>query len=470
MRARADVSGAMGRRRSGILPILTAAGIAIAMPSYGQDAKANVPASLWTRDSLTGDWNGERTSLTERGVTVGLSEVAEVLGNATGGQKSGTVFTGRAELDVDLDLDKLVGWKGATIHVNGFQIHGRGLTADTLGGNLFDPSNIEATRATRLFDAYLEQSLFDDTLSIRLGQIAADDEFLISDYAGAFINGTFGWAGIMAADLPNGGPAYPLATPGVRIKWTPSKSFTWQTAVISGDPAGSSVGDDDPQRRNHDGLTFSLDKDVFVISEVGYSVAGDLPASFKLGGWYHSGKFDDQRYDSDGDLAAVSGADLYQRRGDYGFYAVADKLLWREDGTEGQGLGAFFRIGGAPGDRNLVPFYFDTGLNYTGLFEGRDSDILGLGFAFAKISDRARAYDRDYNDANPLATRPVRDFEAALELSYSYVAAPWWTIQPDVQYIIHPAGFSADPNADASLPAAAMKDALVIGVRTAIQF
>ena len=138
--------------------------------------------------------------------------------------------------------------------------------------------------------------------------------------------------------------------------------------------------------------------------------------------------------------------------------------------VSGQGLGAFLRIGAAPGDRNLVSFYFDTGLNYTGLFEGRDSDVFGLAFAFAKISDRAADFDKDYNGANPAAARPVRDYEAAIELSYTYVAAPWWTIQPDLQYIIHPAANSADPEADPALPAPAMKNAFVLGVRTAIQF
>jgi porin len=449
-------------RRRGVLPVLAAAGLAVAIPGYAQEA-----ASAWTRDSLTGDWGGHRTALTERGITLGVSEVAEVLGNTSGGQKTGTVFTGRAEFDLDLNLDTLIGWKGASVHINAFQIHGHGLTADTLGGNLFDPSNIEATRAARLFDAYIEQTLFGDALSIRLGQIAADDEFLTSDYAGALINGTFGWAGIMAADLPNGGPAYPLATPGVRVKWSPSASLYWQTAIFNGDPAGDC--DDDAQICNPDGLTFATNKHAFAISELGYTFGGDYPGTIKVGAWYHSGKFDDLRYDADGDLLAVTGGDAYQRSGNYGFYAVIDALLLHED-SEGQGLGAFLRVGAAPGDRSLVPFYFDTGVSYTGLIEGRDNDVVGLAFAYGQISDRARSFDRDYNAANPSAMRPVRDYEAAFELSYSFVAAPWWTIQPDVQYIIHPAGHSADPDADAALPAPAMKNAFVIGVRTAIQF
>jgi porin len=460
MKARADDAAKLWRR---VLPIIA---IVAAVPSYGQDAATVGSVSIWGSDTLTGNWGGLRTQLTDRGISLSASEVAEVLGNTSGGHKTGTVFTGRAEFDLDLDLEKLAGWHGATIHANAFQIHGRGLTADTLGGNLLDPSSIEANRATRLFDAYLEQSLFDNALSIRIGQIAADDEFMLSDYAAVFMNGSFGWPALAASDLPHGGPGYPLSTPGVRVKWT-GTDFYWQTGVFNGDPAGHCDGD--PQVCNDNGLTFAADNDVLVISEIGYTITGDLPATFKLAGWYHSGAFADLRYDTNGEPIAVTNSSPYLRRGNYGIYASVDKRLWREGANEAQGLGGFLRVSAAPGDRNTVSFYFDTGLNYIGLFEGHDSDILGLGFAYARISDRARSFDRDYNRANPSATRPVRDYEAAIELSYSYVAAPWWTIQPDIQYIIHPAGFSADPNADPTLPAPAMKNAFVLGIRTAIQ-
>lgn len=459
MKARTDEAAKLWRH---VLP-LAAAVLVAATPGFGQDAAAG---SIWARDTLTGSWGGLRTQLTDRGVSLSASEVAEVLGNTSGGLKTGTVFTGRAEFDLDLDLEKLACWPGATIHVNALQIHGRGLTSDTLGGNLLDPSSIEAHRAIRLFDAYLEQSLFDNTLSVRLGQIAADDEFMLSDYATVFMNGSFGWPALAAADMPQGGPGYPLSTPGVRVKWA-STDFYWQTGVFNGNPAGHCDGD--PQICNDNGLTFATNNDVLVISEVGYTIAGDLPATLKLAGWYHSGNFADLRYDADGDPIAETNGTPYLRRGDYGVYASIDKRLWREDGNEAQGLGGFFRVSAAPGDRNAVSYYFDAGLNYIGLFEGHDSDILGLGFAYAKISERVRDFDRDYNLANPSATRPVRDYEAAIELTYSYVAAPWWTIQPDIQYIIHPTSLSANLNGDQTLPMAAMKNAFVIGIRTAIQ-
>ncbi|MBU3725204.1 MAG: carbohydrate porin, partial [Burkholderiaceae bacterium] len=52
-----------------------------------------------------------------------------------------------------------------------------------------------------------------------------------------------------------------------------------------------------------------------------------------------------------------------------------------------QGLNAFARVTYSPQtSRNLVTWYFDTGLAYIGLFDGRPEDIIGLGFAWAKFT------------------------------------------------------------------------------------
>src|SRR4051794_6698762 len=89
-------------------------------------------------------------------------------------------------------------------------------------GNLMTASGIEALPSTRLYELWLEQKFFDDTVALRAGQLAADTEFLVSQYATLFVNATFGWPAITAADLPSGGPAYPLATPGIRLKVAPT--------------------------------------------------------------------------------------------------------------------------------------------------------------------------------------------------------------------------------------------------------
>jgi porin len=59
----------------------------------------------------------------------------------------------------------------------------------------------------------------------------------------------------------------------------------------------------------------------------------------------------------------------------------------------------------------------------------------------------------------------VRSEEVVFELSYQAQLAPWWIIQPDVQYIVHPGGHTAGSN-----PTVAIKHAAIIGVRSTIKF
>ncbi|MBL26717.1 MAG: hypothetical protein CMM50_04090 [Rhodospirillaceae bacterium] len=239
-------------------------------------AESDLP--LDDRDTLTGDWGGQRSAMVESGVEIGVEYIGEMFGNVSGGVDEGSVYTGRAELAVGLDLETLLGWRGATIFANGYQIHGRSIASDYLGGNLLPPSNIDAGPSTRLFNLWLEQSLLDDRLAIRIGQIAADDEFLGSDTAGTFLNGTFGWAATTANNMTEGGSAYPLAAPGVLVRGNPTDSVTVLAAAFAGDPTG-------PNNRNEAGTTFSLAGGVLYLAEVKYEtdMIGGLPGTYSIG-------------------------------------------------------------------------------------------------------------------------------------------------------------------------------------------
>jgi porin len=460
---------------------LSAALVGWAFCAIAQDAPASAtdqpPASphaggFWERDLLTGDWGGTRTDWENRGVRLGANYTGELLGNISGGVRRGAIYEGRLELLLNLDLEKAVGWSGATFHVNAYQIHGRGLSANDLGNNLLVVSNIEAERTTRLFDLWLQQELLDGLLSIRVGQLAADDEFIVSQYAANFVNATFGWPGITSANLPSGGPAYPLATPGVRIKLAPTSQLSVLAAVFNGDPAGPGLGT--PQSRDASGTAFRVNDDAFAIAEAAYAInqgkdAKGLPGTYKVGGWYHSGRFADQRFDSAGrSLADPAGSGIPAlHRGDYGLYAVMDQMVWLKPGTEDQGLGVFLRLGGSPSDRNQVDFYADGGINYKGLLPDRGSDVLGLGLAYARISDAARGLDRDTRFFSS-SSRPIRDYEMALELTYQAKVTPWWTVQPDLQVIFHPGGHVPDPTDPSGLRP--IRGAVVAGIRTTIAF
>ena len=424
---------------------------------------------LMTRGALLGDPWGIRSTLIAHGVSIGITETSEGLGNATGGLQRGAIYEGLAAATLNIDTGKLLGLDGGTISISAYQVHGRGLSANNLD-NLSTISSIEADRSLRLFEAWYEQSVFAGKAAIRIGQQAADQEFLISQYGTLFINSQFGWPTLPGVDLPSGANSYPLGTPGVRLKLQPTDALTALVAVYNGDPAGKGTGD--PQIRDAGGTRFDIDDGVFVIGEMQLAInqgkgQHGLPGAYKIGAYYNSNAFGDQETDNQGRSLADPGSDgnaLLHRR-DWGVYAVMDQLLWQHGNGADKGIGLFGRIVGTRGDRNLVSLYVEGGLTWKGMLPGRPDDSLGMAVGYTQISGRARQLDRDTAFFSG-ETYPVRDAETVIELTYQAPVTPWLSLQPDAQYVIHPSGGVPDPDDAVRL----IGDEAVFGLRATIAF
>jgi porin len=454
------------------LTFIAAASLGAAASGAQAEDKPDAPQSFWQREKLTGDWGGARTALKNKGVDIAINYIGETLSVLSGGINRATSYEGRLEFTVDTDLDKLIGWSGASTHVTVFNIHNSGRNAADNVGSIADPSNIDALPTTRLFTAWFQQNFANNTISIRLGQLAGDDEFLTSETAAGLINGTFGWAGILAANMTNGGPAYPLATPGARLQVKPTERLTILAAVFSGDPAGRNCMDD-AQVCNRHGTTFSFAGGALWMGEAQYAInaeknATGLPGVYKLGFWFATTEFPDQRFGVDPatglivSLADPSMPDPLNHRGNWGIYAVVDQMIWRN----GQSSVNFFMRGGvSPSDRNLLSYYIDGGVGIKGPFAGRPNDKLTFGVAHAKISGDAAGLDRDTLAANG-PPYPIRNHETVFELSYIAQITPWWTMQPDLQYIVHPGGNVPHPGD----PTVTVGNAFIAGVRSTFTF
>src|SRR5258708_12117347 len=68
--------------------------------------------------------------------------------------------------------------------------------------------------------------------------MSANSRFLKGRTRRNFINNAAGWPTLLAANLPAGGPAYPLPAPGVRVRIKPADEWAFQAAMFSGDPSG----------------------------------------------------------------------------------------------------------------------------------------------------------------------------------------------------------------------------------------
>ncbi len=63
-------------------------------------------------DNPVGRLGGLRPLLDNYGISFTLNQTSDYLGNTRGGIKQGFVYDGLLDLELDIDLDKAIGWHG----------------------------------------------------------------------------------------------------------------------------------------------------------------------------------------------------------------------------------------------------------------------------------------------------------------------------------------------------------------------
>jgi porin len=431
---------------------------------------------------LLGDLFGVRTGLSKYGISLAIQETSESLGNATGGARRGLDYDGLTQMILQLNTERAFGLYGGLLNISALQTNGRNLSSDNLL-SLQTASGIEADRSTRLWEAWYDQKfLEEDRLDIKAGQQSVDQEFLFSPNGAYFVNTMFGWPLVPSVDLPGGGPAYPLADLGIRLRWRPINAVTLLAGVFNGSPSPTNIGDS--QKADASGTSFSLNGGTLMFFELQYTypalggleypgAGAPLGHTYRFGVWYDTESFADQRFGADGLSLANPGSNgmPLQHRGDYSIYAVADRMVWREASDPNRSVSIFGRVMGTPQtSRNLADFSLNAGVVLHEPIINRSDDTLGLGMGFAHISPAVSAYDRDVafyaHLADPNAFAPVRSTETYVELTYQYQPHPWLQLQPDLQYVFNPGGGILNP-AD---PVRPVGNEFVIGLRSNILF
>jgi len=448
----------------------------------GEGGFSGYLGSLQRSNYLLGDMFGLRTALSKIGISLAVQETSEVLGNATGGSRRGADYDGLTQAIMQLDTQRAFGWYGGLVNVSALQIHGRNLSSDNLQ-SLQTASGIEADRATRLWEAWYDQKfLSEDRADIKIGQQSVDQEFMVNPNGAYFVNTMFGWPMVPSADLPGGGPAYPLSALGVRLRYRPINPIAILVGVYNGSPVSNNDGD--PQKVNPSGTSFPTNGGTLTFLELQYTYpavgsmvypggAAPLGRTYKIGAWYDSERFGDLEYDNTGGSLASPASTGVPRvhGGDYSVYAVADQMLWRDGANPNRSVSVFGRVMDTPqGDRNLIDFALNAGVVYHYPLAGRPDDTFGLGMGYAHVSPSAVALDRAAAQyalaADPTSYNPIRGSETYIEATYQYQVHPWWQLQPDVQYVFDPGGGVANPNS----PTQRVKDELVFGLRTNVLF
>ncbi len=429
---------------------------------------------LLMRDYMLGDWGGVRSDLSRRGVDFEFYYAGIVPSNTSGGLKHGSVYEGILMLTLDLDSEKLVGYEGGHFHAGSLWLHSGPSFSKNYVGDLNVVSLLDFNDSFRLWELWYQQQFFDHRISLKFGQMAIDRDFILPELYGtlgtiSFLNQTFFYPTLAfnVYDVPGFPTGYhalgstPYGTPGVLLRWDPNPHFYTQAAVYDGNPD-----------RSYSGTRVNLNNQegALAYAEAGYRLhpgpkAQGLPGVYKVGAFFHTDDFADAGDSTTELIGQAIGLPPSRPRnhsGNYGVYALAEQMVYREPGdpeAPRQGLVSFLRAAAAPGDRNLTELELAGGLVYTGLIPTREYDTLGIAASYLRASTKIRDAVREANDTYGIGL-PLPDSETVLEVSYKAQLAAWWTLQPSLQWVIHPG---------ARLSGAAIPDALVFSILTTLR-
>jgi porin len=249
-----------------------------------------------------------------------------------------------------------------------------------------------------------------------VGLIDLNADFDSMTTASLFVNSSHGIGADLSRSGVDGPSIYPVSASGVRLSFLPSKKWTFRVAAfdgVSGDP-------DQPKAFATERLARA--DGALVIGQVDYHLSDS--AKIEGGLWHYTS------------ATGMIGAPTERGAHDKGGYAsVEGPIPGAEDWA------AWARLGFASADVQIIDRYIGFGIVRTAPFKGRHDDRVGLAIAQAHIGPAAQ---RSFG--LPAA-------ETDIEASYQLKVGNSFAAQPDLQYVVHPAGESG------------VRSAIVVGLR-----
>lgn len=361
------------------------------------------PFAQWTR--VAGDLGGLRTQLAETGIETSGGYTLDLAAPWSGNVTRRATHASLLDFNVAFDLDVLAGLPKTFAFIDAYSIQGGNPSNDI--GDFQGVSNIASVDVDQVAEAWVETWVAD--LRIKVGKVDFNSEFSVAEIAGEFVNNTAALSPTIFVY-----PTYPNPATSVNVFYHPTETFYVGAAVYDGSGGeGVSTGKLGPSN------FFSGDPSdaMFYAAEVGNAWVGGGgwgAGRVSLGAWHNTGKF-----------AKFSGG---TEEGTEGLWAGFEQRVWRENPTEAddQGIGVFCNVGFSDQDVSGCGSSVAAGLQWIGLFPGRDSDVFGLGVFHCDLTD------------DPVAGTP--NDETVFEALYKVQLTNAISVKPEVQYIHNPGG------------------------------
>lgn len=381
------------------------------LPVLWMSAADGVPAlangsGILEGPTLLGDLGGLRSGFAQHG----LELEAHIIADGSTYSHDGAVTGGRGglryliEAGATMDFDKFLGLTGAgSVTATWQAVKGDDLRGET--NVLQHETWLNTDDRTQVGRLFYVQPFFDGGFTLKAGKDEVVRDFARNPLAGDFLN-----ASARSEPTAYAMPTFPdsatMAMAALNISgWVARFGMYDGRSVTTGKETGS------------DWLDIP-ESNVFMIAEAGFTNEDRRKghhSGLLVGAWQHTGSF--TRFDGQ-DEADVRG-----------YYLQGDLKLSEEAGTRtAQGLAGWMQLGLSDENFSVYHRHVALGLVWRGLIPTRDRDAIGISQSWLQTSRATNAP----TDAN----------ERVLELFYTFTAAGWLLIQPDLQWFTHPGGDS----------------------------
>ena len=393
-------------------------------------------SSIWTRDTLTGDWGGMRSTLKEHGISVDFSATGYYAGLFSGGVADNDFdFGGRADGFINFDFGKMGLWQGGGFHVHLESRFGSAAERSVpRSGGIWPPNTgvvlpLGAPERVVASSLYFTQAIGDD-ISLIAGKINAVDLLARDPFFGGWGRDRFTNIAFVA---PPSGVVPPTIMGAILNYRADPMTFTFMAF--------------DPDDRTNDYWIDDLFSEGINLSAAA-TWAGEIferNSSVGLTATFSTKDGADLR-----DLLLPPDLEGGRKDDSYNISLSFSHLLYESGIKSGQGLGVYGKAAIADGNPNPIQSSFVGGFAGHGIIPNRPRDSFGIGYYYYDLSDDLQSVLR------PLSSVFELENEHGVELFYNCAVTPWFRVTADIQWI--------------SPARAALPDAWVGGVRATINF
>ncbi len=348
-----------------------------------------------------------------------LLYTGEFWNNIDGGLRLGPSYMYNIDGRFQVDTGKAFGWTGGQFVFESWYANSVS-TGNTYVGAVDQQSPIDTAANVpifRIYQLYYDQA-FGNT-GIRFGVYDLETEFANTKPMALFLSKNLTWATSLdqAGTMPqNGlvGPGnYPYTPLALRFLETLGNNFSMKLVIADG-------AADNPQNRANNSIRFSSAYGALIMGELDYT-----PGKYEklmVGAWTLTSKLPALgEFNPDGSQREVYG--------EAGAYLGGATRLYSPEPK--RGLDGFFTFGVTTPTSTNVAESLNAGLAYTGLFDCRPTDKIG-------VSVNVNAASAPYMNMQLAMGTRIYNYETSFEGTYRAKINNWITVQPDIQYIVHP--------------------------------